>query len=186
MSHCTLAFGLCGSFITAAAAVVLLAQFSQPVRVAQPWHSRTVLPRRARLSRRCTLTSWWDRCRRRTLRMRSKGSPTCSWRRRRPGRCRHPPGARTAPLRWGSTTSTAPFIISGRIPGFRGSCTFFSLNVVIMILVACLLCTQFFLLKLFLSYACRTWNTIVCKSLGFSLRSFYLQFKYFKTICFIS
>lgn len=86
-------------------------QYLRPVRVARPWHSRTVLPRRTPLLRRCTLTSWWDQCRRRTQRMKSKGSLTCSWRKRRLAPCHHPPVAQTAPMKWDLTTLMAPYTI---------------------------------------------------------------------------
>lgn len=85
-------------------------QYSQPVR-AQPWHSRMVLRRRTLLLQRCTPTSWWDLCRRRTRRTRSRGRPTCSWRKRRPDRCHPPPGARTAPMKWDLITLMGPCTI---------------------------------------------------------------------------
>lgn len=85
-------------------------QYSQPVRV-QPWHSRKVLPRRTLALQRCTLTSSWVRCLRRTLRMRTKGRGTCSWMRRRIGPCHHRLGARTAPMKWVLITLMEPCII---------------------------------------------------------------------------
>jgi len=81
---------LCISFLTVAATVVVLVQYSQRVRVAPPWLSRTALPRRALRWRRCTRTSLWDRYRRRTRRMRTSGSLACSWRRGRPAPRRRP------------------------------------------------------------------------------------------------
>lgn len=49
VSHCTLLFGLCVSFITGAFRCSVSHQYLQPVRVVQPWHNRTVLPRRTLL-----------------------------------------------------------------------------------------------------------------------------------------
>ncbi len=112
VSHCTLVFGLCVSFITTVASCVSC-QYSQPVRVAQPWHNRTVLLRRLLLLRLCTPTLWWDQYQRRIQKMKPKGSPTCSWRKRRIGPCHHPLVAQTAPMKWDLTTLTAQFTISG-------------------------------------------------------------------------
>lgn len=84
------------------------AQCLQPVRVARPWHSRTLLPRRTPLLRHCTLTLWWDQCLRRIQKMRTKRSQMSSWRRRRHGPCRRHPAALTAPTRWDSNILTVP------------------------------------------------------------------------------
>lgn len=106
VSHRTLIFGLhscCCHFCVSC-------QYSQPVRV-QPWQSRMVLLRRTLLLQRCTPTLWWDPCRRRTRRMRSKGRPTCSWRKRRLDPCHHPLVAQTAPTKWDLTTLMGPCTI---------------------------------------------------------------------------
>lgn len=111
VSDCTLIFGLCISFISVDSPVLFLCQCSQPVHVVQPWRNRTVLPRRIPLLQRCTLTSLWDQCRRRTRRTRSSGSQTCRRKRRRCALCHRPPVAQTAPVNWALITLMAPCTI---------------------------------------------------------------------------
>lgn len=110
LCYCTLIFGLCLLYNCCCHCCVSC-QYLQPVRVAQPWHSRMVLPRRTLLLGHCPLTSLWDQCQRRTQRMKSQGSLTCSWRKRRLGPCPRPPVAQTAPMKWDLTTLMAPYRI---------------------------------------------------------------------------